>query len=79
MVSNYQYYDDIISFVKIYNIEYLLDEYYDILSVYSNQGNIYNLIIDYLDNNVIVCDLRKIKLKLKDINNMKLEKNNNKH
>ena len=79
MDSKYQYYDDIISFVKIYNIEYLLDEYYDILSVYSNQGNIYNLIIDYLDNNVIICDLRKIKLKLKDINNMKLEKNNNKH
>jgi alpha-glucosidase (family GH31 glycosyl hydrolase) len=76
MVSNYQYYDDIISFVKIYNIEYLLDEYYDILSVYSNQGNTYNLIIDYLDNNVIICDLRKIKLKLRDINNMKLEKNN---
>ena len=76
MVSNYQYYDDIISFVKIYNIEYLLDEYYDILSVYSNQGNTYNLIIDYLDNNVIVCDLRKIRLKLRDINYMKLEKNN---
>ena len=76
MSSKYKYYDDYISFVKIYNIDYLLKENYDILTVYSNQGNIYNLIIDYLDNNVIICDLRKIKLKLRDINNMKLEKNN---
>jgi len=72
MTSTYNFSDDIISKVKIFNAGYLIDNYNNLI-INTNDGNSNNIAIQKsTTNNVITADLSTLNLKLSNIKNMSL-------
>ena len=72
MISTYNFSDDIISKVKIFNAGYLIDNYNNLI-INTNDGNSNNIAIQKsTTNNVITADLSTLNLKLSNIKNMSL-------